>query len=336
MQKLLFAALIAAATAVLPVSNGWAETTLRFATTDSPRAHLNVHILHPWAERINEQGKGILRIDVRDGPAFANQGNYFERISSNISQIAWGVQAILSSKLVKSAVVGLPFVADKAEPASVAFWRLLQSGLLDSEYQDTVPLFVNVFPQSGLHLRQRVDSIESLKGLKMVAGGRLTAALIEALGGAPLSLHIGEHYEALQRGTADGNLIMFTAFQPFKLGEVTSFHVDTNLGTSGGWVFMMRKVFDGLTKEQQELLMSNSGENQSRLFGKFWDLAEANGRKAVASDPKHTIIELPPAVAAAWKKAALSVTDQWAKSVPDGEKILAAYKAELAKAEAEN
>jgi len=45
------------------------EAVLKFATIDAPTAHLNVRINHPWAERINRQGAGVLKIDVRRGGA---------------------------------------------------------------------------------------------------------------------------------------------------------------------------------------------------------------------------------------------------------------------------
>lgn len=158
-------------------------------------------------------------------------------------------------------------------------------------------MFVNVFPQGGLHFSRKIDKLDSLDGFKIIVLGRAPAALIEMLGDAPLSLPLPAHYEALQRGTADGNMMMFMAFQPFKLAEVNSFRVNANLGPSGGWVFMMRKVFEGLSKAQQQLLMKNSGEEQTRAFGRFWDFAEARGRQIVSGDPKHEIVDLPPEVA---------------------------------------
>lgn len=305
------------------------ERTLRLSTTNSPKIHVNRIILHPWAKRLTEEGKGILKIDVRDGPVFANARNYFERAKSNVSQIGWGVQAVLGGKFVKGSVVGLPFISDKSEYASVAYWRLIQSELLDSEYQDTVPLFVNVFPQSDVHLNKKPDRLDDLSGLKIISSERTAAAMLRLLGAAPLSLPLPAHYEAIQRGTAHGNLMMYTAFAPFKLAEVTSFHIDTKFGTAAGWVFMMRKVFNGLTREQQALIMKHSGEKQTLAFGQFWDTVEASGRKIVSGNPKHEIVELPPETAAKWKALADKVTADWVKNVPDGAKILARYKAEI-------
>jgi TRAP-type transport system periplasmic protein len=67
------------------------ETTLVFATTNAPNAHLNARVMHPWAERINQQGKGVVRIDVRDGPTMANHLNYYQRVMDDVVQIAWGL-----------------------------------------------------------------------------------------------------------------------------------------------------------------------------------------------------------------------------------------------------
>ena len=54
-------------------------------------AHKNVQICHPWAQRINEQGKGIIKIDVRDGYTLINHINFYQRTHDNVVQIAWGI-----------------------------------------------------------------------------------------------------------------------------------------------------------------------------------------------------------------------------------------------------
>jgi TRAP-type C4-dicarboxylate transport system substrate-binding protein len=63
-----FAAMIGAALciAAAPVAQA-DEVNLLFGTTLPAQVHLNMRVLHPWAEKINAQGKGIVHIDVRDG-----------------------------------------------------------------------------------------------------------------------------------------------------------------------------------------------------------------------------------------------------------------------------
>ena len=58
----------------------------------------------------------------------------------------------------RSIMAGLPFVSGDSETASVALWRLYKSGQIDAEYADIVPLFLTVFPQSGLHFTHPVTA----------------------------------------------------------------------------------------------------------------------------------------------------------------------------------
>jgi TRAP-type C4-dicarboxylate transport system substrate-binding protein len=98
--------------------------------------------------------------------------------------------------------------------------------------------------------------------------------------------------------------------------------------------FMARKKWDALPAAARKVIDDNSGEKQSRLFGAFWDAVNGEGRKMVEGVAKHRIVALTPAQDAAWRRAGEAVAAEWVKTTPGGEKILAAYKAELAKAKA--
>lgn len=125
------------------------ETTLIFATGNAPQAHLNLHFFHPWADKVNEQGKGILRIDVRDGTVLANGSNFYNRVLDDVVQISFGQPTQVSGKFPLSEGVALPQISDNSEFASIAYWRLYKSGLLDKEFDEVVPLFLCVFPPVG-------------------------------------------------------------------------------------------------------------------------------------------------------------------------------------------
>lgn len=310
-------------------ARGTEEVKLIFATTNHPTAHLNARIMHPWAQRINEQGKGVIKIDVRDGPTWANHTNYYDRVRDDVVQISWGIQSFLGGKFPRSLVVHLPFVADRAEEAAVAFWRTYKSGVLDAEYAEIVPLFLAAFPQAGVHTAKPLESLDSLRGLKLTAGAKVQSEVIARLGGTPISLVVTELYEALQRGTVDGSIVQWTAFQPFKLAEVTTFHVEAALGGSGGIVFMSKKRWDALPAAARTILEANSGEAQTRRFGAFWDSVYEEGRAQVKATGKHTIVSLSPDQADKWRELVTPVRDEWTKSTPDGERVLAEFRRQL-------
>lgn len=310
------------------------EVTLIFATTNPSNAHLNVQVLHPWAQRINETGKGVIKIDVRDGPTLANHVNFYDRVTTDVVQIAWGLQNAIGGKFPLSEVAGLPFIADNAEEAAIAFWRLYKSGAMDAEYNDVVPLMLVSIAQSGVQLAKPPKSLDDLRGLKIITLTQLQSQLALRLGATPISLPITDMYEAIQRGTVDGAMVGWTAFQPFKLAEVTRTHVDTALGTSTGMVFMSKKKYEALPAAAKKILDANAGEAQSRIFGAFWDRVAAETRNQIKALDKHAVAALTPEQARQWQQKIAPVIEEWAKSRAGGEKVLEMYRALLVKVKA--
>jgi len=306
------------------------EATLLFGTTNAPQIPVNSQIMHPWAKRINEQGKGVVAIDVRDGPTLANFNNYYDRIVSDTVQISWGIQSYIAGKFAASLAPGLPFTSDKAEDASVAYWRLLKSGVLDSEYTDLETLFVCVFAQANLHTRRPVERVDDLRGMKLATGNPVVADLITRMKGVPVSLALTEYYEALQRGNVDGAVTPWTAILPFKLHEVLRHHIDLPLGANTGALFMARKRFADLTPAARKLLLDNSGEAESRRFGAFWDSEQDRGRNTVKAIAGHTVATASPEQEARLSELFQPVKQAWAAKTPNGGKALEAYEKLLA------
>jgi TRAP-type transport system periplasmic protein len=311
------------------------ERVLMFATTNVPTAHLNAQFLHPWADAINADGKGIVQLDVRDGTAIANVANYYDRVTTGVVQVSWGLLSTVAGKFPRADVATLPFMAKSAADGSQALWRLYKAGMLGDEFVDLHPLMIIALTPSGIHMSHPLKSLDDLGGAKLVIASKVNADAITLLGGSPLSIPLSDMYEAIQRGTADGAAVAWTSFDPFHLAEVTSFHVDTRLGTSTAMMFMTKATWDSLSPQAQQVLDKHAGEAESRAFGAWWDGERKAGKdNTIARGDKRTIVELTPEQTAAWQKKLEPLVDNWAKNAPDGEKVLAAYRAELAKIEA--
>ncbi len=324
--------ILALAAAVLPCSPVMAqEVVLKFATTNAPTAHLNAQVLTPWAERITAEGKGVLRIELSHGTTLADQSNFYSRVLNDVAQISFGLQGTVAGKFPLTDVVALPFLAHKSEEGSPALWRLYESGKLAKEYDEIQVLCMIVFPQLSIHSRKPIASLDDVKGLKVRAGGNIASQVLQALNASPVSMPTADIYQALAKGTIDATMVQWTAFQPFKLAEVTTHHVDAPLGASSAMVFMSRKKFDSLPKPARDLIMKHSGEEFSRQFGAFWDRVQAEDRKTVLASDKHHAYVAGPQEVAKWSKALEGVADRWTKETPGAASILQAYRQELAK-----
>ncbi len=131
----------------------------------------------------------------------------------------------LTGKFQLSSVAVLPTEA-KSEVASVAF----KSGLLDSDFDDTVPLFALVYPPTLMHVRKPITGADNLKGLKIAPTSKLIAHELQLLGANPVSMSYQETFSALQRGTIDGLTFPIAGIYSQNFGSLVPVHVNVRAG----------------------------------------------------------------------------------------------------------
>jgi TRAP-type transport system periplasmic protein len=317
--------LVALATAAISIQCKAQETRL-LMTSLSPSGSANSVFFNQWARKLADQSNGALKIDIRDGASLANFGNVNERVQDDVVQIGWAIHQVVAGKFPLSEVAGLPFVESGFERASVSLYRLYKSGALNSEYRDVVPLAFSVFGPSQIHFARQPGSLDDLSGLKIGVTGRAPSQLVSALGGTPVSMQPGEFYEALQRRTIDGAITSWAAFAPYKLQEVTSYHVETLLGQGTSMFFMAKKKHDALPEQVRQVLASNADEATTRTYSKHFDAQWHDARQPVASSDKHTIVQLSPEQTTKWRGKFESTLQEWARGRANGEETLSKYR----------
>jgi TRAP-type C4-dicarboxylate transport system substrate-binding protein len=325
MRFVLKSILVAAALLTIAAHGNAQETRLLF-TSLSPGGSSNSVFFNQWAKKVGDQSGGKLKIDVRDGVALANFGNVYDRVQDDVVQIGWAIHQVVAGKFPLSEVAGLPFVEDGFTPASVSLRRLWKSGLLDNEYKDVVPLAFSVFGPSQIHFAKQPASIDDLSGLKIGVSGRAPSQLVAALGGTPISMKPEDFYEALQRRTVDGAITSWAAFMPYKLHEVTTYHIETLLGQGTSMFFMSKKKYDALPEAVRKILADNSGEDTTIEFSKHFDQQWQDARKPVADSDKQKIVQLTPEQTAKWRTKMEPLLQEWAKSRDKGEQVLTKYR----------
>jgi TRAP-type C4-dicarboxylate transport system substrate-binding protein len=159
---------------------------------------------------------------------------------------------------------------------------------------------------------------------------KTAADVITRLGAAPISLPPFQVYEALMRHTVDGTVTGWPSFQPFKLIEVTTYHLDAPLGSAIGVVFMGKSKYNSLPEAARKIIDANSGEVASREFGRVWDLAADRARDLIKKTPGQVLAEPSDAQVAEMKQKVAPVVDDWLKSTPDGQETLDQFNAALA------
>ena len=108
--------------------------------------------------------------------------------------------------------------------------------------------------------------------------------------------------------------------------------VDVELGATSGPQLLLDLSARGLAFPA--ILMSASGEAMTRKQGVMFDRLTSEAVAKYKSDPKHTILQLSPAMQAKWSKDAAAIEADWVKQGAGREKVLAKFRELLTEAQA--
>jgi TRAP-type transport system periplasmic protein len=311
-----------------------APVKLKFASPSPPKAHLNVQIFGPWVEKVTADSNGSLDVELVAGRVLASHQNLYDRVKTNVAQIGWSLQGFVPGKFKKSNVVGLPLLFEASAVGSMAMWRLFERGLISDEYQDVKLLGAFTFPPNALHTNSPVKNLEDLKGMKIGSTGPMRLATVGALGATPISMITPKIYQNVSRGLVKGTFIAWTAFQPYRLYEVTKFHTDVALGGGAGMIIMNKQVYDGLQTDARKAIDMNAYAGLVRKYAEFWDRIQNGSKKKFGSMAGHTLIKISDKEKNRWAEKTKAVHTKWANATPNGVNILNAFKEEIAKIKA--
>jgi TRAP-type C4-dicarboxylate transport system substrate-binding protein len=324
--------MIAVALAALPMAVRAAEPVqLKFGYPSPPTSWTNTMGATPWIKQVEEAAGGTVEIKLFPGGAIANFRTVYDRLLNGVIDVCFGTFGEIGDQYPRTSVWSLPFEAERSSQSGAAVWRLLESGIIAEEYAKVKPLVVFGFGTQGIHARQPARRLEDVQGLKIIALSRSSGDAMTRSGAAPVTMTPAEIYQALERGLAAGVSFTWPGVDTFKIGEVTRYHVDLPVGMGGGYFFMNKDSYARLPDKAREAVDKFSGRPLSQMLAKAVDQQDEEAVSRVMAMPDQVRHRLAPDEAARWKARLAPMTDEWVKNVPDGAKILAAYRAEVAK-----
>jgi TRAP-type C4-dicarboxylate transport system substrate-binding protein len=303
---------------------------LKFSSPAPVASYLHPDAFTPWAAAVTQASGGTLKVDTFYGGTLGNFGVTYDRVVDGVADIGFILAANAAGKFKEMDVVGLPFEAKTGVSASVSLWNMFEKGVIAGAFDQVKPLAMWTFPNSAIHSKMPIKTLDEFKGKKMAASSAVSGKVIVALGGAQLTFRPDETYQAISRGVADGTLMPFTGAATFKINEVVKFHLDTALGSDAALIFMNKKKYESLPPQAKAAIDRFSYLGFSEKLGRLTDEQWAEKRELV----KDTIAVLSAQEEARWKKMVSPVAADWAKETPNGQKVLAAFRAEVAAYEA--
>lgn len=338
MRKLALAAAGALAVAMTAGSAVAQEVTLRLHQMLPPQATIPAQALTPWAERVEEQSNGRIKVELY--PAMQLGGappELFDQARDGVVDLIWTVIGYTPGRFPTSETFELPFIMTNGEATSRAFHEFMTENAAD-EFSEVKVIAFHTHGPGLIHSKNPVNSLEDFKDLKIRGGSRVINLMLEELGATPVGMPVPAVPEGLSTGVIEATTIPWEVTPSLRVAELVNNH--TSFSGPNGWytqtfVFAMNKdSYDRLPDDLKAVIDANSGPEQAALMGQTMDGGDAVGLK-IAQDRGNNIVTLDEAETERWKEVAQRIIDRWVADMDglgkDGEALLAEARALIAK-----
>ena len=239
-----------------------------------------VNFLKPWAEKIEKETKGKLKIEIFPSMTLGGRApELYRQVRDGVADIVWTLIGYTPGVFPRSEVFELPSVhKNSAKVTNLAIQEIWE--LIKEDYKDIQPILVHVHVGNALHLTNGcITKTSDLKGLKIRTPSRTGGWMINSWQAKPVGLPVPELPQALSKGVVDGVLIPFEVVAPLKIQEFTNCSLtsqnDGRFGTSVFLFAMNKKRYDNLPINLKK-------SHQKKLRGKYcwcsWYSLEWGGR----------------------------------------------------------
>jgi TRAP-type C4-dicarboxylate transport system substrate-binding protein len=306
---------------ILVVGFSWVNSTQSVAAEkpiELNLSHIMSAVSYPhlgfqyYAKKINERTNGRVKITVYATGVLAPPAKVYESIVAGINDIGHHCSAYSPGPFPASEAAFLPLPAVNAYSFSrmaTDFWAHFKLKELDK----TIFFYAGT---PGPYLIATVDKPvlkpEDLKGLKMRAIGPCVD-LMKMWGGTPVSMPMGDVYEALSKKVIDGGILPLEAIASFKFGDHIKYATVAPVGVSfPGFVVMSLRKWNEMPKDIQEVF-NRTNKEMIEWYAYVWQYGDLEGMNYFKALPGRKILEIPAAEKEAWIKLAKPLTDQYIK-----------------------
>lgn len=279
--------------------------TLNFASQNPAGGLSHVMAIEGWTKKVEAATNGKVKFQHYPNQTLCKGKDTWTAVASGIADIAWAPQGYWPGQAPLSEVITLPALPFKtAEKGSEVLWKLYETfPEMQKEFAEVKLLCLfSSGPYILISPKKPIRTVEDLSGMKVRTFGQIPSDQVTKLGGVPMSTPMPETFMALQRGIVDAMSAPWEAILSFRLYEVVTYYTEAPMAPLWFSVIMNKQKWEALPKDVQDAVMSVSGMEGSKFWGRnFFDAARGEViAKAKEAGIKMEIIELPKAEYERW------------------------------------
>ena len=215
-----------------------------------------------FRNHLEEMSDGDMTVDIYPSSALGNESDMLDAVSMGTQDMivtSTGPIPAFANATANWGVLDLPYLFPTYETAYEVLDGEVGQFLL-GEFEGTGVKALG-FWENGYRCttnsKKEIVHPDDLKGMKIrTMENKVHMATYTVLGATPTAMAMGEVFSALQQGTIDGQENPFSIiYYGNKLHEVQPYMTETNVFYSPSVLAISQDVFDGLTEDQQKILV---------------------------------------------------------------------------------
>jgi TRAP-type C4-dicarboxylate transport system substrate-binding protein len=290
-----------------------AQTVLKVHSFSGPQAPDQARHLFPWAEKITKESGGKLKVEVYTNMQLGGKpADLPQQLDDGVVDAILIVPGFSPGRYPALEGTELPFTnVGLSAGQSPAVFEWATKWLMTNELKGSRMIASHTTDASIIHSRTKpMKTLDDFKGMKFRVPGRFVGEAAKALGATPVGIPLPGVYEALERGQVDGMFINWAIVPPYRLHEVTKYHLETPIYQSPIMTFMSQKSYDKLPADMKKLIDANSGIEYTKKIGLVWDELTVPAKKAI-TDRGNTLYRLDEKERQRWIAAIQPVYKIW-------------------------
>jgi TRAP-type C4-dicarboxylate transport system substrate-binding protein len=279
-----------------------------------PAPHKNTILANEWAKEVEKRTQGRVKITLFPGGTLTPADKCYDGVVKGISDIGMSVLGYTRGKFPLTEVIDLPLGYKNGLSATLLVNRYYQQ-FKPKEFSEVKVLYFHAHGPGILHTKKPVYKLEDLKGLRIRSTG-LSAKVVTALQAIPVAMPMGETYDALKRGMAEGSMAPHGSSGRMEMGgsgEIHDGELWFRLTARPFFVVMNLEKWNSLPSEIQQTVEKINQEWVEKT-GKLWDEIDQSG-KAFSQRLGNQIISLSREENERWAKATQPILQDYVQNM---------------------
>ncbi len=277
-----------------------------------------------FADEIEEATDGSLTITVHSANSLFSHGEIKDSVRRGLAPVG----EILMSRLVNEdpvfGVDSIPFLAASYEEAE-KLWEASRPAIEEKLAEEGLTLLYSVpWPGQSLYLNEEVTEPAQMEGLSFRAYNVATERLAELLGATPTQVEETDIPTAFSTGRVEAMITSPSTGVNAQAWDFVSHYIDTQAWLPKNMVFVNTEMFEALSEEEQEAVMTAAAAAEER--GWQMSMEETEARIADLEEGGMEVMQPSDALSERLDEIGATMVEEWLEDAgEEGQAIVDAY-----------